>query len=456
MNLRGCTVLRQDVVGKGSDKTWYICDDKNWRNATSIEKDTYKQKCSEFGQIVHGNVNKENAYFCYGTEWKRFYGNESVIYGKLEDKRDGEIYRTVKIGTQTWMAENLNYAKSDVESKTNLCGTDKDSCVMFGRYYKNKIGLCPEGWHMPTFDEWNMLYESMGSRSDAMQAKSFTVWENATDESGFSVIPAGLYCEELLGGRFYDGLGIYAIFQVSGEGDGWGLSATDVGRFDNDNYCGDKATRYGSVRCLQDDDVHAEVTIGSMIDVRDGQTYKTVSINAQTWMAENLNYKVDSSFCYKKLDDNCSKYGRLYRWAAAIGKPENECGYGKSCSEFLGFVQGACPEGWHVPSKVEWETLISVAGGQAGKVLKSTFGWYSGGNGSDVISFSALPAGYGYSDGQFLGENLYTHFWSSTEYDGYNAYYMGLDYAVDNAGIGYTYTYGHNKDLGNSVRCLKD
>lgn len=444
LGLRGCTTLRQDTVGMGSDKVYYICNARSWRNATSIEKDTYKQKCSEYGQIVHGNVNKENAYFCYGTEWKRFYGNESVIYGKLEDKRDGKIYRTVKIGTQTWMAENLNYDDSVFSSiGPNWCETDMDSCAMFGRYYSGvSPGLCPEGWHVPTFDEWNILYVSMESSSNAMQAKGFAVWDSATDEFGFSVLPAGLYCDELRGERFYDGFGTYAIFQMIGNRDGWGLSATDVGRFDNDYYCGDKATRYGSVRCLQDDEVHAEVTIGSMIDVRDGQTYKTVSINAQTWMAENLNYKVDSSFCYDRQENSCSKYGRLYRWTAVISNPENDS------------VQGICPSGWHLPSMAEWETLISVAGGQAGKILKSTSGWNHRGNGTDAFSFSALPAGYwfgGFGDEEGSSAN----FWSSTEYDSESVYYMSLDYRMDTVFLRRGSKYDAYS-FGFSVRCVKD
>lgn len=176
----------------------------------------------------------------------------------------------------------------------------------------------------------------------------------------------------------------------------------------------------------------AEVTKGSITDTRDGQTYKTVTIGTQTWMAENLNYKTDNSYCFDDKASNCSKYGRLYTWAAAIT---------------------ACPTGWHLPTKAEFETLFTAVGGQstAGKMLKSTSGWNSSGNGTDDYSFSALPAGDRNYGGYYsiVGDNAY--FWSSTESYSYDVYRMYLIYNDDTAYLGY-----YNKKFGFSVRCVKD
>jgi len=209
-----------------------------------------------------------------------------------------------------------------------------------------------------------------------------------------------------------------------------------------------------------------------MTDERDGQTYKTVKIGTQTWMAENLNYAYTSvpykykgtndvytsdstSWCNNNDASNCTKYGRLYTWAAAMDSTRTwsfngrGCGYGKTCSPTYP-VRGICPAGWHLPTRAEFETLFTSVGGKssAGTMLKSTSGWTW--NGSDTYSFSALPSGSRFSYGVFSNEVAY--FWSSTEFHSDDAYFMCMNY----------YDYDHpelhssDKYNGFSVRCLKD
>ena len=202
----------------------------------------------------------------------------------------------------------------------------------------------------------------------------------------------------------------------------------------------------------------AEVTKGSITDTRDGHSYKTVTIGSQTWMAENLNYKTDNSYCYDDKASNCSKYGRLYTWAAAMDSVGSwsangkGCGYGKTCSPTYP-VRGVCPEGWHLPTQTEWNTLFTAVGGQstAGKMLKSTSGWNSSGNGTDAYSFSALPAGGRGGNGHFNYEGNNAYFWSSTDDNSYYAYSMILYYNGDYAGLD-----DGNEGYGFSVRCVKD
>jgi len=139
-------------------------------------------------------------------------------------------------------------------------------------------------------------------------------------------------------------------------------------------------------------------TVPTLTDNRDGKKYKKITVGSQTWMGENLNYAAEGSKCYDNDAGNCEKYGRLYNWATA---------------------KTACPTGWHLPSDDEWTTLENTVGGRstAGTKLKSAEGWNKGGNGTDDYAFSALPGGYGNSDGNFNTAGGYGYWWSSTEGD---------------------------------------
>ena len=173
------------------------------------------------------------------------------------------------------------------------------------------------------------------------------------------------------------------------------------------------------------------VVVGSMKDYRDGQSYKTVTIGSQTWMAQNLNYESDYfSFCYNDISSNCTKYGRLYSWKMALT---------------------VCPVGWHLPTKAEFDTLFTAVGGRsvAGKMLKSTSGWNDSGNGTDDYLFSALSVGFGYATGDDCEGDI-ACFWSSAEDVVGNALclYKRGDYVGGSLG---------NKNLyAFSVRCVQD
>ena len=221
------------------------------------------------------------------------------------------------------------------------------------------------------------------------------------------------------------------------------------------------------------------VVKGTMTDERDGQTYKTVKIGTQTWMAENLNYAYTSvpykykesndvytsdstSWCYNNDASNCAKYGRLYTWAAAMDSAGTwttngkGCGFRNECSPTYP-VRGVCPEGWHLPSETEWDSLRTAVGGGAiaGKMLKSTSGWddFNGEhiNCTDAYAFSVLPAGFRDYEGSFKDEGLHALFWSSTEYELERAYYTLWYSYLDKASLYNSYKYS-----GLSVRCVKD
>ena len=209
---------------------------------------------------------------------------------------------------------------------------------------------------------------------------------------------------------------------------------------------------------------------GSLTDSRDDQTYKTITIGTQTWMAENLNYaytgvpyKVDGntsdsiSWCYDNDPANCAKYGRLYTWAAAMDSVgtwsanSQGCGCSSVCTPNYP-VRGICPEGWHLPDEEEFMTLLTAVGGvlTAGIKLKSTSGWNNDGDGTDAFGFSALPAGDRYGDGGygFAGDRVF--YWSSTRSSNL-ADYMYLRGDYDRASM-----YANIENFALSVRCIKD
>lgn len=169
-------------------------------------------------------------------------------------------------------------------------------------------------------------------------------------------------------------------------------------------------------------------------DSRDGQKYKTVKIGNQTWMAQNLNYKMNGNDCYNNDVSMCKKYGRLYTWSAAIN---------------------ACPSGWHLPNNDEWKKLMVAVGGAniAGTKLKSKSGWDGNGYGNDSYGFFALPAGSGSDGGGFYSAGYYAYFWSATQREDYsnNAFNVALYYNYDGADLDY-----YGKSNGFSVRCLQN
>jgi uncharacterized protein (TIGR02145 family) len=120
-----------------------------------------------------------------------------VDYGSFTDSRDGKTYKTVKIGEQVWMAENLNY-----EAQGSLCyDNDNANCAKYGRLYNWETAkeVCPSGWHLPSEDEWKTLINVAGGDEAGKNLKAANGWNsdgedsgNGTDDYGFSALPGGI------------------------------------------------------------------------------------------------------------------------------------------------------------------------------------------------------------------------------------------------------------------------
>ena len=425
------------------------------------EGDEGKGSSSSNGISSNSSSSKGSSSSQFG-EKSSSSGKVTVELGSVIDDRDGQTYKTVKIGDQVWMAQNLNY-KSD----NSYCYNDSAKyCSEYGRLYTwaDAMESCPAGWHLPSKDELVVLANIAGGSSKAgkplMAKDGWNSNGGGYDTYSFAALPGGARGED----------GEYTFL---GEQGSFWLASEEAFRFVANNlplYISSNNRKRGlSVRCLKDagqslssssqsgvnssSSVTISVELGTFTDGRDEQTYKTVKIGDQVWMAQNLNFKTDSSFCYNNEDSNCTKYGRLYKWAASVGKSESECGYGNECSLPSGIIQGVCPSGWHLPSKTEWETLFTTVGGNstAGKVLKSASGWNNSGNGTDAFEFTVLPAGGRYGSGNYSNEGRSAIFWSSTEFKDKDAYNVTL---FDDGGAPYL-SYAE-KRYGYSVRCIQD
>ena len=195
----------------------------------------------------------------------------------------------------------------------------------------------------------------------------------------------------------------------------------------------------------------------------DGNTYKTVYIGGQQWMAENLKVsKYSDGTTIPNIPDNIqwqnnttgawsyynndvannAKYGKLYNWVAA--------------SKTTNGNKSVCPTGWHVPTDAEWTVLTDYLGGEsiAGGKMKEvgTTNWNSPNTDATNTSlFTGLPGGYRYYGGNYGGIGNYGYWWSSTESYPFTAWHRSL---VSISGVAYrTNSY---KEYGLSVRCLRD
>ena len=169
------------------------------------------------------------------------------------DQRDGKTYKTVQIGDQTWMAENLNY-----EAKTGCWAYDNNgsNTEIYGYLYDWETAkkVCPSGWHLPSNNEWGTIVTFLGEYEIAGgKMKSKIGWNSpnkgATNASGFTALPSGGRDEN---GRF-NGIGNMSLWWSSTEHDTSNArgrlvdyKASHVGTFNTNKVLGI------SVRCVKD------------------------------------------------------------------------------------------------------------------------------------------------------------------------------------------------------------
>ncbi|MDR2594912.1 MAG: hypothetical protein LBC87_09115 [Fibromonadaceae bacterium] len=254
-------------------------------------------------------------------------------------------------------------------------------------------------------------------------------------------------------------LGLALTFTLScsggggGDGDGGGTSSPSGGGAGSGGSCPNAVIGNGTVSC-------------------GGQTYKTVKIGSQNWMAENLNYTITGSKCgtditfitddgresYELSDANttyCDKYGRLYDWSTAMGidaKYNTNLRNGSDVKH-----RGICPSGWHLPNIDDWKELTSYVENNsgcsycAGAKLKAKGEWdYDVPPSTDEFRFSALPGGEGSSSlSSFGGAGSYGVWWSASEHTSLMSNIVRME-------INDVFRSSKNKSNLSSVRCVQD
>jgi len=412
--------------------------------------------------------------------------NKDIKYGSFTDKRDNQQYKTVTIGTQTWMAENMRYMpnksgdngatvfspyviedcerysrffdKATLEDKCpdkmywvgieDILGEDPalykefrneydeemdENSQVYGQLYSEEVisDICPEGWHLPSNDDWQLLKDyveitSLDSAGTVLRSKSKWKIEYESDvpgkdSFGFNILPATTY--------LYSTVGKYAYFWSSSKHKpvpGSDSTCQTIWETYNQSFekqCAKSILDYSSIRCIKNTD---NIETGTLTDSRDNKKYKTVKIGEQTWMAENLNFETEKSYC---PEDDCGSNSRLYTWDAA---------------------KEACPEGYYLPNDADWNKLFETVGGvaTAASTLKASDDWPGGRRGTAYYEFAMAPSSFRNND-QIKKTRYFAFFWSSSESGNDASYWFATDFK--NRFMHTT----NKKDVAYPVRCIK-
>ena len=516
-DLGPCTSKKLNKVVKSSAGVWYKCisggstlvDGKpvarEWRKATDFEVDTYSLSATvAVGKYSEGPVNKNLHYVKDSAGWRPATDLEnSGLKACTKTQKDsvkstnaGDWYKcTNDLGTTidgfvvnyTWRkATNIEKDTVGWGRKDAAEGDFKTGEVNGNLVYVFEIKNGNGAWRHGTSLDASLGLSCIPSRKDTLLEVSSVEWYKCVGDTNVSYEESNwtsvwrratdleidmVYWNKnnkengtLLKGSFTGRTMVWdggALREANDVEIGWNKGCVNA--------------KYGKTDTLWNG---LEYTCsstgwsktGTFTDGRDQKIYKGVTIGTQTWMAENLNFRMtrktrdngldSSSFCYNNDPANCQKSGRLYIWSAVMDSTgiywpntKNKCGYDTTCTiSPQPPVRGVCPENWHVPAFSEFETLVNAVGGSyyAAKMLKSTSGWYNNMNGTDDYSFSAIPAGYSDDGISYSGDRI-LGLWTINENERYSAYYLRME-----AYYNYTSFYSANKYMAYSVRCVKN
>ena len=519
---------------------YYACDGLRWvesylggakpcpREGAMLEGFRCESDCSKEGpcQLLWTFI-LYDSNGCVGAESESTFVD--VVKGTMTDPRDGRVYKTVTLGSrtrpvewrggyksvtvgpQTWMAENLNYrylgSTEGLDSSSFCYEGNPVNCEKYGRLYTwgaamgktgepcayghscdlgtgNVQGICPDGWRVANVNDWVNLFFAVSSESDDngciyRKLKSSSGWVNGngTDAYSFSMLPAGN------GSPYFEGYTYYGegrttkfwSYEKDKEDDtGANAKASYIcldcfignGMIDRTD---DTRIAY-SVRCVKDENVDASSNTSSSSIVSSSSVASSSSNETSSLIASSSSKVSSSSIAYEIGTMTDSRDGKNYKtvtigsqtWMAEnLNYEAKEGSYcydegdlkTENCDEYgrmynWASAVDACPVTWRLPTRGEWEALLQFASGE----YRDGFALKSStGWNSDGNGGDV----YGFSALPVACEygisGIQTSFWSATESSSGYAYMLTLNYDTDFSALNH-----RPKVTKCPVRCIKD
>ena len=438
-----------------------VCDDESWKDKSSAKS----IKSSSSGQNKYGSSSStEEEYHEYvKTDWD--YMDHYVDGGTLTDNRDNKKYPTVKINGKRWMAANLRYIPDGESSLTTCYKGESENCKTMGPMYNYSVkgipritrdnfwdeedifeysifppseNICPDGWRLPYSSDWESLIDAAKELSLSefkyyfLSALFDTTWSlysdtviiAGTDRLGFSIKGFPIKQDPKSKG--------YTINEIADSIPFWYTLYSPYTRsvsetsqksqvtlkpwhydFINED---NKSTNYAFIRCIEKDNSDKyDITYDTITDNRYGDVYKVLKAGSQWWFAEDLHFKDNP--------DDCNPY-------STNEESRNKCKYSYYQAMRYPAPNYICPEGWRLPSRLDWYKLffyidmgngsenlfegfaiqrdsLGIRPSSSGLDLESGESYFTTDQGSDFIALSYIPFQFlidSWSYGFYYGE----------------------------------------------------
>ena len=452
-----------------------VCDDGKWKDSSDV-KSSSSQKNSG-GTSSSSTINGEPIK----RDWE--YLDHYVDGGTLIDSRDKKKYSTVIINGKRWMAENLRYIPGTDSNGTTCFKGVEEYCKTMGPMYHYSVkgipqikrdeyfdaedifefsvfppseNICPEGWKLPTSKDWDDVIEAAGKLNtmrspsgspyflSALLDSSWNLfsWDSViiagTNRLGFNVkgFPLVIRKNMIQNNRrittiesdsipfWFTIYSPYTLDLFNTSQKSQIVITPGHGSFINED---NKASTYAFVRCVEkDDNDKYEIRTGTMTDDRYDDVYKIVKIGSLWWMAEDLHFKENPDDCYPYTINEC-----YYTYNQVMEYPEPNY---------------VCPEGWRLPTKLDWYNMffyVDMYNGKNNAIESVTYTRDSTGKIPSEIGLDLKS-----------GESYFT---SSIGYYFNGFSHIPLQYLVDISGDHFYYgqSFLHLNDKSR-VRCVKD